>query len=508
MKDASVYECKMPKLKLKNSLTSKTNRIFLVIFFIALFFRVYKPAELFLYSHDQDLAGWFIRDVLENGHLRLIGQETSTQGIFIGPLYYYLLIPFYLLFGMDPIGGVALITILGMFSVWSIYFVFSRVFGQKEGLIASFFYTISFYTIFNDREVVPTMPVLVWTIWYFYALNLIMKGKQKKGFFVAGILIGLIWHFNVALILLAVLILLTALLSKKRLKIKSVLLGVLGSLGGLSPLMLFEIRHNFSQSRWLWISLTTNQQAVVSGFERVQRMFHLMSKNLHGFIWGNFSPAPYEFTTWLLLIVGALLIYKRVIKKNLAIILFSWICLYMVFFSIYSKVLSEYYLNGSLLPFIVILTLGTSFLLSKKKTLSLGVIVIALFTLFNLQKYFSLSVNKSGYKYKRAIVEEIKRDAEKLNYPCVSVSYITDPGYELGYRYFFYLEDMHVNNPDSLSPVYTVVFPLKPIFEVDKTFGAIGLIYPDYSRYTYEEVEKSCQGENSNLTDPLFGFTN
>ena len=67
---------------------------------------------------------------------------------------------------------------------------------------------------------------------------------------------------------------------------------------------------------------------------------------------------------------------------------------------------------------------------------------------------------------------------------------------------------MHVNLPSSGSPVYTIVFPLKEIFPVDKTFGAIGLIYPDYTRYTKENVEYSCSGENSNLTDPMFGFTN
>ena len=72
---------------------------------------------------------------------------------------------------------------------------------------------------------------------------------------------------------------------------------------------------------------------------------------------------------------------------------------------------------------------------------------------------------------------------------------------------FFWQQDLHVNKPDSGSPVYTIVFPLKPIFPTQKNFGALGLIYPDYEKYEMERVKISCSGENSNLTDPMFGYT-
>src|SRR3989304_175279 len=97
------------------------NKGIILILLLGLFLRVYKAQEFFLYSHDQDLLGWFIKDVVVNHHLRLIGQEISTQGIFIGPLFYYLQIPFYLLFGMDPIGSLVPVTLLGLFAIWSFY---------------------------------------------------------------------------------------------------------------------------------------------------------------------------------------------------------------------------------------------------------------------------------------------------------------------------------------------------------------------------------------------------
>jgi hypothetical protein len=497
---------KSSKLQLKILNFVKNNPYLFVILIIGFFLRVFKARELFMYGHDQDLAGWFVKDIVENRHLRLIGQETSTQGIFIGPIYYYLLVPFYLLFNMDPIGGVAMITILGMFSIWSFYYIFKKVFSQREGLIAAFIYATSFYTIFNDREVVPTMSVLVWTVWYFYGLNLLLKGKQKKGFLVVGILIGLIWHLNMALVLLLPLIPLSIWLSKKKIQFKSLYRGLIATLLLSLPLILFETRHGFSQVRDFVLSLTTDQQAIVSGYKQFRRVIHLLGKNADGLIWGSVQPVSYEATIFLLLILVTYLIYKKIVKKNLVIIFFSWLVLYISFFSIYSKTLSEYYLNGTILLWILILTLWISHLLSQVKLKDCGIGILVTFAILNLARFFDIDINRSGYLERKAIVAEIKQNAENRNYPCVAISYITEPGYNLGYRYLFWLEKLHVNRPIMKSPVYTIVYPLRQDIEVDKTFGAIGLIYPDYSRYTKEGIEECCAGENENLTEPMYGM--
>ena len=160
-----------------------------------------------MYGHDQDLAGWIIKDILVNGHLRLIGQETSSQGVFIGPLFYYLQIPFYLLTKMDSSGTIILVTILGLFSIFSFYFCFSKIFGKRVGLISAFIYSIGVYFIFTDREIVPTMPVYLWTVWFFYGLWLILNGKSKA-YILLGTLLGIAWNFNMALVILTPLILL------------------------------------------------------------------------------------------------------------------------------------------------------------------------------------------------------------------------------------------------------------------------------------------------------------
>ena len=72
-----------------------------IILLIGFFFRTYHIVEWLDFGHDADLYSWIIKDILVNHHPRLIGQLTSAPGIFIGPLFYYLLAPFFVLTKMD-----------------------------------------------------------------------------------------------------------------------------------------------------------------------------------------------------------------------------------------------------------------------------------------------------------------------------------------------------------------------------------------------------------------------
>lgn len=485
----------------------KKHKYFLLILLVGFILRIYKYDELFLYGHDHDLAGWFVRDVVFNKHLRLIGQETSTAGIYIGPIYYYLLIPFYALTKFDPIGGVIMIALLGIFSIWSVYFTFNKIFGRKEALIATFFYAISFYTIENDRQVFPTTPVITWTFWYFYSLDLIVKGKFKKGFTMAGILIGLIWHLNVALVLLLPLLVLAIILSRKKPEKKKCYRGLLFMFMLSIPLILFEAKHNFIQVRSLVSSFTSDQGSIYKGIEQLRRVLYILGKNLSGLMMGSFEKFPYIYLLLGFIFLFLFLYYKRAIQVKISTIILFWFALYVSFFSLYSKNLSEYYLNGTVVLFLLVLTSSITFLLKNRTWKYLGVIIMALFAVFNFHRFFfNQYMNRSGYIERKGVVNLIKEDAEKNDYPCVAISYITGPGYDLGYRYFLWLYNIKVKKPSSLAPVYTIVYPLRDDIKVDKTIGAIGLIYPDYSSYNTERVKKSCEGENVNITEPMWGL--
>lgn len=493
-------------LNILNKLSSDENKIILVVVITGLFLRFVQLKYRFLYGHDQDLASWFVKDILVNHHFRLIGQETSTMGIFIGPFFYYLMTLFYMIFKMDPIGGAYLIFCISIFGIWSVYFVIKRIWDKTTAIFALIIYCFSYYTIFNDREVVPTMPVIIWTVWFLYAVHLFLIKKLRPGFLLAGILAGLIWHLNFALILPFPILLIALFLTKQRPKIVHFLIFVIGIGTTGFPLMLFELRHNFSQTKALIASLTTTQSDVISGIAKYERVFYIMAKNLHGLIIGSFPGIKPEYVMYFFLLVFLLLGIRKIISFNWWVIFTLWILLYFVFFSSYSKIVSEYYVNGSLIVFLVVVSIALKTIFESVRFRHVSVILVCLFAVFSIRNFVIIPINRSGYQERKEIITEIKRDADVNGYSCVSLSFITDPGYNLGYRYFTYLAGLKTKPVSEFVPVYTIVFPLKPIFPTDNTRGAIGLIYPDYEKYNLDIVNEKCDGENYNLSEPMWGF--
>ncbi len=488
----------------------KNNWVLVLIILAGVFLRAFKPFELFSYGHDQDLAGWFIRDVLENHHLRLIGQETSSHGVFIGPAFYYLQIPFYLIANMDPAGALLLPIILGGFSIFSFYFIFSKIFGRKAGLVAALVYSVSTLIVFTDREVVPTTPVMIWAAWFFYSLWVILKGSQKS-YILVGFLLGIVWNFNLALIILSPLVLLAQILSKQRLNFKFLVLGALVFSFVMIPYFGFEARHDFQQTKAIVASLTSQKDYIPGtskGFlPKLDRVMQLVNKNVTTIFWGSRLDFPRSLTFYAFIILFIYLGIKGFISKKLFLLMLGWQLLYIGFFTSNSLNLSEYYINGMNIIWVAVFGLGMAKLFEIQKFKKLGWLLIGIFVVLNLWTFFARDVNKSGYVERKAITTYIAQDSRDHGYPCVAVSYITSPGNDFGYRYFFYLNKLHVNQSKSGSPVYTIVYPLSGVDRVDKSFGALGLILPDYKMYTKDKVEVSCSGQNANLTDPLFGFT-
>lgn len=493
----------------------KTKIILIAILLLSFFLRVYKFKSFYIFSHDQDLASWVIKDILVNGHLRLIGQETSSQGVFIGALFYYLQIPFYLIGKMNPLPSVFLPIILGVLATYSSFFVVSRVISSKKvGLTTALIYASSSLIVFIDREVAPTMPVMLWSIWYLYSLFLVYKGNGRFGFILWGFLLGLVWQINLALDILAPLILIPLIFLKKgsknkKIDFKAILLGLVVLVMTSAPLILFEVRHDFSQTKAIVLSLTTQKdfiQGTATGLAKLDRVMQLVNRNSL-LIFSKYYFARPSMVLWSLVALFIYLAKKKKISPFLVVTALVWQLIYILFFSVVSLNVSEYYFNGMNIIWIIIASTGLVELLKSKKLKKLFYVLLGLFLVSNIYYIFNYNTDKKGYVQKVELVREIKADSIEQGYPCIAISYITNPGYNLGYRYLFWLEGMHVNRPKSLSPVYSIVYPHSLVNSIDKSFGSLGLIYPDYKRYTEEGIKKSCEGENANETDSMIGFT-
>ncbi len=343
-------------------------------------------------------------------------------------------------------------------------------------IVTTLFYAGSYSLAATDRGVVPTTPVVLWTIWFYYAVS---TGRL----YLSAFLLGLVWHIHLALGLLAPLVF----FRKHSLK-TWIIAGLIFAITS-SPLILFEVKHNFIQIRSL-VSSFSASRITPDYFKKFSQVILYSARNINSIVGLNNNyllPA--------LLITGLLLTPRRRIFAG-------WILLYIVFFTLHPIILSEYYLNGLNILWLVAMGL----IVSRLPRLP-AALLLAGFLGLNLFLFLSSGGDGNGYVERKNLVNYIAADAASQSFPCIAVSYMTSPGYDLGYRYFFWLKNMHVNHPNSGSPVYTVVFPHTRAGRLDATFAGLGVVLPDQNRYFPDQVKKSCSGANSNLADPMFGFT-
>ena len=77
------------------------------IVLIGMYLRFYKIEYIQSFGWDQGRDAWLVRDII-NGKIVLNGPRTGIGHFHLGPLWYYLLVPFYLLTNLDPVGAIYL----------------------------------------------------------------------------------------------------------------------------------------------------------------------------------------------------------------------------------------------------------------------------------------------------------------------------------------------------------------------------------------------------------------
>lgn len=484
-----------------------------LIFVIALglFFRSYQIVERFEYAHDGDLYSFIIKDIAVDGHFRLIGQLTSAPGVFVGPLFYYLLLPFVLLTKMDPIGAVIPITIMGILTVFSYFVVFERLFRKEVGLIASFLQATLLSQVWFDRAVVPSTPTNLWIVWYFFVVINLTRGNFSV-LPILGILIGLIWHIHIALLPPLIVIPFAIFLSQKIPAKKYIILFLITLFITSLPLLVFEIKHGFSQTISFVQNFTVDQGGG-KGADKLNLLTIKLARNISRLYFYPHAPKfptedPYVAMMVLVLVSGIFLVKKKLLSKAELKVFYIWVVGVALFYTFSSVVLSEYYITNLEIIFLVVPAFWFYYLYKNFKWGKWIVLfILAAILIKNLTFFLTQDLPQKGYVSRKLVAQFIAEDANKRGFPCVAVSYLTKPGEDVGFRYFFYLNNLHVNQVKSGSPIYTVVIPLELASDsLDRRFGQMGVIVPKEIS-SQEKIKESCSGQNSNLTDPLFGFT-
>lgn len=229
----------------------KTSHILLVVLvIIGVALRLWRLPELFHFTYDEEIIAFVGKRMFVNLHIPLIGGVTPMH-IHLAPYFYWLSGVILFFSRLNPLGwGVAAALLAGI-TMMLLYLAGSRIFGSKVGIIAIFLYAFSFNQNIFDRHYWGLSFNGILSLLVFLSLYELSTGNHRFAYLLAGAL-AFGFHTDPSTIVLFVLTVLAWVTFKIRLPGQVLVKAGLIFLLSFFPLLVFDLRHDFSNSRGIF----------------------------------------------------------------------------------------------------------------------------------------------------------------------------------------------------------------------------------------------------------------
>jgi len=382
----------------------------IVILLTAAFLRLYKIEDYMTFLGDEGRDVTIVRGIL-HGDFTFLGPRASAGDFFLGPIYYYFMAPFLFISNYNPVGPAVMVALLGVATVFLVYRVGREFFGNSAGLVAAALYAVSPLVITYSRSSWNPNVMPFFSLLTLYTAYKAIENKKKYLFIISGIFLGILIQLHYLAIFVAAILFFYILFSeildgeKKNILIalfKKYILTFTGFLIGISPFLLFELRHGFPNTKTIFQFIFFSGNVASSGkfTDVIGDVFFRMFGRLI-----TFYPSPERFiffskpflavlfylTLILAFVSLGLILYQLFLsikKKNKDahkyLLISFWIGLGVLFFGLYKKPVYDYYF-GFMFPAPFLLVGNVFAFFSKNKFLKVaGVIIIALLIWYNL----------------------------------------------------------------------------------------------------------------------------
>jgi 4-amino-4-deoxy-L-arabinose transferase-like glycosyltransferase len=171
--------------------------------------RFYQLPERAYVGWDQADSAWAAKGILLDNPVRLEGVPIKgNAAMFMGPLYYYLIAPFYFFTNFDMIASPIFAGVVSVISFLVFYVVTKKLFSTPIALVAFFLYTFSMSVIGADKAqaAYTLIPIISYAVFYF--LYAFLQGNEKHILPLAAV-IGFGFHIHFTTVFYLLILLLT-----------------------------------------------------------------------------------------------------------------------------------------------------------------------------------------------------------------------------------------------------------------------------------------------------------
>ncbi len=219
-----------------------------IILLLAIFFRFYRLHNWLSFGMDQEYEAFLVKNIVTGKHFPLIGVNASDTGLYLGPAFIYFATVPYVLFGGNPIGWGITASLLGLLTVYLIIRIGKEMLSENTGIFAGLIYASSFLVSFYDRKFWNPMPIPLFSLLMGLFLFRIMQRKSSNLVWLS-VIFALSFHIHLSLLIFTPIILFIIWIRRKIFSKKLILLSFALFLLIQTPIIAFEIRHNFLNSR-------------------------------------------------------------------------------------------------------------------------------------------------------------------------------------------------------------------------------------------------------------------
>lgn len=403
---------------------------------IGAFLRLYRFEEFITFLGDQGRDAIIIKRIVTLEHFPAIGPVSSVGQVFLGPFFYYLKAPFLFLFHFNPLG-----LAFGSFFYSLIGTVFVYLIIKKKDKITAkvllIFLTFSLVFIHNSRYSwnPNLLPFFSFFTLYFFS-NFYQNSLIYSFFAGAFFSFSIQLHYLAFLLIPAIAVFLIINLKNNSFKklIRNLLISLSGFIIFYSPLILFDLKNNFLNTK-NFINLFTKQKFVES-----TSLSSRLNETLINFFDHSLNlKLNYSIITLGLIVLFIFFFKKKFFSKNLLFqINFLNFFLYLISFSLLNSFRYYHYYASVYLSFYLVLSIFLASIYKKNFLNRILVVVLIFFFIFqNQKKYYFFWVKEGNFQTRIA-----KKIAQSIldNNPQIPYQIVPIPFTEMDGHIRYYLE--------------------------------------------------------------------
>lgn len=399
--------------KLNTLVIEKPWVFFVIILIIGLYLRFNHIGEVIAFNWDQGRDAWEIRNIIQ-GKLTLIGPKTGIGEFHLGPIYYYLLVPFYYAANLDPMASNYFNILANIVNFIIIFAVTKKIFNNYAALFVTLLYATSTYlTVINRIPWNVTLMPGVAALIFFSIIN--VYREKYRWVFAAWILSGFYFNLHFTAIFLPLIVGTSFIfVKKKKLVIKYSLLSLPLYFIWFIPNILYELQNSNTD----YYRMRDFLQNYYIGFH-LRFMLHRLPDSLLEF-GAIINYPPLSLLKYLVPAVFFILAFffgKKKEDRILAYLISLWFIIPLFGFTIYGGPISDYYfLYGAPMVLFVLWFLAERLFLLKRRLLYiLSILFLCLFIHHNIKDTLKRPA-QGGLNAQKESVKKTIINNEKIDY--------------------------------------------------------------------------------------------